>query len=232
MIKYLVERMMLTSLRKAYRRVCWIGPIPAFDPGRPVVLYANHTTFHDGYVLWLVSKKLFNREVHLWMEEWDEFPLFAPVGARPFPSDDAHQRIRTIRHTAQFLRTNPNSTLIYFPEGKLHPPEQGILPFPKDTMQRLGKVLPDAYWWPVYVHLTTWGEAQPTLLITGGDTHHSPDGAERARLIQCVDALCERTLECENVLLGGKKSPDEAWNFSFLRPFFKRYLRSSGNRKP
>lgn len=224
MIKYLVERIMLSSLRKAYRRVCWIGPIPNFDPDRPIVLYANHTTFHDGYLLWLVSKSLFNREVHLWMEEWDAFPLFGAVGARPFPRDDARQRIHTIRSTAHFLRDKPNSTLIYFPEGELHPPEEGVLPFPENVMPRLGNILPDAYWFPVGVHLTTRGEAQPTLMLTGGEPHMSPDGKERDRLVACVDLLQSRALDCERVLLGGKKSPDESWNMGFLRPFFRRYL--------
>ena len=224
MIKYLVERIMIGSLKKAYRRICWVGPIPEFEPSRPIVLYANHTTFHDGYVLWLVSKTLFNREVHLWMEEWDEFPLFAPVGARPFPRDDARQRMRTIRNTSKFLSAQPNSTLIYFPEGELHPPESGILPFPADSLQRLARVLPGAYWWPVGIHLTTWGEAQPTLLITGGTPHESPDGNERERLIDCTDTLQNATHECEYPLLGGKSSPNETWTFGFLRPIFKRYL--------
>lgn len=224
MIKYLVERIMLSSLSKAYRRICWVGPVPDFDPGRPIILYANHTTFHDGYLLWFVSQTLFNRDVHLWMEEWDDFPLFAPAGARPFPKDDARQRIRTIRSTAQFLAEKPNSTLIYFPEGELHPPEDGILPFPPEVMQRLARILPKADWWPVGIHLTTHGEAQPTLLLTGGEPHAAPDGKERGRLIACVDALRTRSHDCERILLGGKHSPNESWNFRFMRPFFKRYL--------
>lgn len=224
MIKYLVERIMLSSLRKAYRRICWVGPIPDFAENKPIVLYANHTTFHDGYVLWLVSKTLFNREVHLWMEEWDAFPLFGAVGARPFPRDDARQRMRTMRSTAQFLASSPDSTLIYFPEGELHPPEKGILPFPEDTMQRLAKILPDAYWWPVGIHLTTRGEAQPTLILTAGEPHAIPDGKERDRLSKCVDLLRSDVLECGRILLGGKQSPNETWDFRFLKPFFKRYL--------
>ena len=224
MIKYVVERIMVSSMQKAYRRVCWVGPVPEFGTHRPVILYANHTTFHDGYLLWYVSNTLLNREIHLWMEEWDDFPLFAPAGARPFPRNDARQRIRTIRSTAQFLTENPNSALVYFPEGDLHPPEDGILPFPEDAMQRLARILPEAYWWPVGIHLTTHGEAQPTLLLTGGELHMSPDGRERDRLITCVENLRSRSHPCNQVLLGGKQSPNESWNFRFMRPFFRRYL--------
>ena len=224
MIKYLVERIMLSSMQKAYRRICWVGPIPTFDDSRPVVLYSNHTTFHDGYIMWLVSQKLFQREIHIWMEDWDNFPIFGAVGAQPFPLDNARQRIKTIRNTNQFLRNNPKSTLIYFPEGKLHVPEEGILPFPKAPMQRLAKIFPDVYWWPVCAHLTTHGEAQPTLLLAGGTPHEKPDGNEHERLTNCLNDLRSRAHPCETVLLGGKKSPNESWNLRFLSPFFRRYL--------
>ena len=224
MIKYLVERIMVSSLKSAYRRICWVGPVPSFDDDRPIVLYANHTTFHDGYVLWLVSKKLFNREVHLWMEDWDNFPLFAAVGAQPFPRDDGAERLRTIRRTNTFLRENPRSTLIYLPEGELHAPEEGILPFPESVMPKLARIFPESQWLPVGIHLTSRGEAQPTLLLTGGEPHEVADGRERERLEACIHQLKGAARPCDRILLGGKQSPDESWNMRFLAPFFRRYL--------
>ena len=43
-------------------------------------------------------------------------------------------------------------------------------------------------------------------------------------LSKCVDLLRSDVLECETALLGGKQSPNETWDFRFLRPLFKRYL--------
>ncbi len=224
MIKYLVQRLMLHSLHRAYRRVCWVGDLPSLPEGRPVVLYANHNTFHDGYVLWLVARTFFRREVLLWMEDWDSFPFFAAVGARPFPTDDATRRMQTIRRTARHLSEKPDTVLIYFPEGELHPPEDGLRAFPSDLMPRLARVFPEVIWWPVGIHLTTHGEALPTLLLTGGTPHPFPDGTEHQRLSRCTETLRSTSHECERLLLGGAHSPDEAWNMRFLRPIFHRYL--------
>ena len=224
MITYLVEHLMISSLRKAFRRICWTGPIPDFDENRPVICYANHHTFHDGYLLWLVSKKLLQRDVILWMEDWDRFPFFAAVGARPFPLDDTSQRIKTIRRTSQHLKTSPRTTLIYFPEGKLHPPEEGILPFPPSAMPRMSRVLPDAHWWPIAMHMTTLGDAHPSLFITGNSPHQEADGNERDRLTASLASLRAKTHPCSQVLLEGTYSPDESWDMGFMRPFFKRYL--------
>ena len=223
-MRFLVEQLMLSSLRSAFRRICWIGPTPDFDKNKPILLYANHHTFHDGYVLWLVSKKLLGREIQLWMEDWDNFPIFGAVGARPFPENDLKQRIKTIRRTGEYLLKHPRSTLIYFPEGTLHPPEEGIIPFPPKIMHQLNRILPEVQWWPVAIHLTTHGEAQPTLLLTGGEPHEHPDGQERERLEACLHTLRSQVHSCETLLLGGKNSPNEAWNLKVLRPLFKRYL--------
>ena len=120
MIKRLVSQMMMSSLKKGFRRICWVGPLPTFPEDLPIVAYANHHTFYDGYVLWLMAKVLLERDLILWMEEWDHFPFFAAVGAYPFPKDDAARRLTTIRQSTKRLTQNPNMCLAYFPEGKLH----------------------------------------------------------------------------------------------------------------
>ena len=128
MMRLIVERILRRSLAEAFRRVVLVGDPVDSDPGRPVVLYANHHYFHDSFLLWLVLRS-FGRTSVSWMAEWDRVPLFAPVGARPFPPDDPARRATTIRATARSFVSNPAIGLIYFPEGVLHQASNGILPW-------------------------------------------------------------------------------------------------------
>lgn len=224
MFKYLVSQIILSSLKKGFRRICWVGPLPDFPENLPVVAYANHHTFYDGYVMWLLGQELLGRESILWMEEWHRFPFFAAVGAYPFPADDKLRRLTTIRQTTKRMVQDPNAYLIYFPEGKLHAPETGILPISKNNLSRLDRILPDKYWWPVSIHLTNWGETRPTLLLTGGEPHRLSTGEEAAALQQGIDFLQSTQHPCSQTLLEGKKSDDEAWDMRFMARWFERYL--------
>ncbi len=224
MIKRLVSRTMVSSLRKGFRRICWVGPLPDFPENLPIVAYANHHTFYDGYVMWLLARELLGRETMLWMEEWQRFPFFAAVGAYPFPKEDKTRRLRTIRQTTKRLAQDPSSFLIYFPEGELHPPEAGILPINPRNMEQLDRIFPRKYWWPVSIHMTNRGETLPTLLLTGGTPHLSATGQEASTLQNGLDFLKDKPHPCSRILLEGKKSDDENWDMRFMAQWFERYL--------
>ena len=224
MIDRLVSRLMINSLRKAFRRICWVGSQPQLDASRPVVVYANHHTFYDGYILWLLSKQMLNRRPMTWMEEWDKFPFFGAVGALPFPADDTQRKLKTIRSTSRRMKSDPNTLLFYFPEAELHAPEEGVRPFSSQDMARLDRILPDKQWLPIAIHMTTRGESLPTLQLYGGRPHDSIEGDEVERLQGCLDTLRSTAHSCSHTLLEGKKGPEEGWDMSFLKSWFQRYI--------
>lgn len=239
MVTSLVEWMLRRDLRRAFRRVVWVGPLPAL-PGpshdaAPVVLYANHHGFYDGHLLWLLLDELLKRPGTLWMEDWDRFPFFAAVGAQPFPPGDdnkadneaAGRRRATLRRTARRMHEQPSTVLVHFPEGRLHPPADGLLPFRDGTFERLARLFPDATrWWPVALHIAQTTGARPTAFLTGRAPRDAPDGRERERLRETWEALRQQAPGTgeRQTLLDGTRGPDDRWDFSFLAPFFKRYL--------
>ena len=219
----LVRRLMTQALRRAFRRVAWVGAAPALAAGRPTVLYANHHNFYDGYLLWLVAHRMLGRPTLTWMADWDRFPFFGAVGALPFPPDDARRRAATLRETARRFRQSPETVLVYFPEGRLHRAEEGLLPFDTAFLARLHRILAPVQWWPVGIHPTWDGAALPTALVGGGAPHEAPDGAEPNRLADVWQAVRTADPEAAQTLLDGRAGPDEAWNFSALRRFFDPY---------
>jgi 1-acyl-sn-glycerol-3-phosphate acyltransferase len=98
-----------------------------YDLSRPVILFANHHYWWDGYLgYWLI--RAWGRSMVVWMEAYRRFPPFRATGALPFPPDDPQVRARTVRRTVQILRTEP-AALLLFPEGVLHGDTERLLPF-------------------------------------------------------------------------------------------------------
>lgn len=226
----LVGRLIARSLRQAFRRVVWVGPepwqgpVPVLSPERPLVLYTNHHSFYDGYLLWLLTRRALGRPALLWMNEWERTPLFGPLGALPFPPGDPTRRLATIRETVRRLRRRPEHAFLYFPEGELGPPDAGVAAFSPAAFGRLASLFPAAtQWWPVGIHVTWWGEDRPTALLGGGPPHDAPTGEERTQLGRVLATLRAVPPGTGRVLLNGRPSAHERWNLALVAPLFRRW---------
>lgn len=186
------------------------------------MLYANHHAFYDAQILGYLIEVVLGRRSVVWMEELDHFPFLAVLGARRFPPWDPGSRLSTIRETGRLMAADPATTLIYFPEGHLHPFDEGVLPFPDDRLQRLGRVLPPAQWWPIVLSVTGWNEATPSAILTGGTSHRSPPVAARAELQRMQASLSAPVRPDDRLLLDGRPGPNERWDLSALRKVFTR----------
>ncbi len=221
-------RTMTQSLRAAFRRTVWAAPrLEDPAPGRPLVIYANHHVYHDSFLLWHLLTRGLGRPMVVWMAEWERAPLFGPIGALPFPDDDARARAVTIRETARRMTADARTALFVFPEGRMHPPEDGLLPFKAD-LPRLARVLPDAAAFvPVGIRTSWWGQSRPTAILGAGPAHGAPDGQERERLAAVLRRLEDvRPADVEShdaiTVFDGRPGPDERWDLSPVAPLFRR----------
>lgn len=220
------------DLTTHYRRCVRAGAVPGADPalGCPLVVYANHHVYHDSYLLlqWLTQS--LGRPIVVWMAAWERAPLFGPLGALPFPTNGASGRAATIRETARRMTADPRTTLILYPEGAMHPPEDGLAPFRAD-LPRLARLLPETTRWvPTGVHASWWGESRPTLVLATGAPHERPDGDEAARLDAAL-ATARRARPADlaegraATFLEGKPGPDEQWDLRAVAPLIRKWTR-------
>lgn len=207
------------GLRRAFRRIAWVGEALLPPADRPVLLYANHHVFHDSYMLgWLVERVLGRRTV-VWMAELDRFPFFAPLGVMPFPADSARRRAATVRRTQALMAADARTTLVYYPEAVLHPAEDGLAPFPPDRVPRVARALSGALCWPVALRVTGFEDAQPTLLLAAG-APHAADGREAERLADLLTVLAAPGDRPRTNVLEGSAGPHERWDFGRFAPLF------------
>lgn len=223
LLRAAIESVVLSDLRKAFHRVWDAGISVDLDPHRPVVLYANHHSFFDGHLVWLVARQSMTRQTMTWMQEWHRFPFLRAAGALPFPDDDSPARSSTMRETKRRFTENPRSALILFPEGAMHPAEEGILPFSDGRLERLSRIFPQALWCPVAIH-SSWREGdRPDAFLATGSVQDQIYGDEDERLRRLLGEMPARSLRPSSLLLTGRASANERWDFRFLAPLFRRF---------
>jgi hypothetical protein len=154
--------------------------------GRPVILFANHHYWWDGYLgYWLI--RAWGRRMVVWMESYRRFPPFGAIGALPFPPDDPVARACAVRRTVQILRTEP-AALLLFPEGVLHGDTERLLPFQR-SLHWLACRVPQATLLPLAIHIEPSYHQYPRAYLSVGAPFQSASTDETAWLAEAAGAV-------------------------------------------
>lgn len=143
-----VDWLIARSLRGHFRAVYVRGAPPT--EGRPLIVYANHHYWWDGYLAYWLMRS-WGRRTIAWMEAYRRFPPFGAIGALPFPAGDATARACTVRRTVEALHSS-ETALLLFPEGKLHGDTERLLPFQR-SLHWLARQAPSAQVLPLAIHI-------------------------------------------------------------------------------
>ncbi len=155
--------------------------------GRPVILFANHHYWWDGYLgYWLI--RAWGYRPLAWMEAYRRFPPFGALGALPFPPNDPQARARTVRRTVQILRTEPATALLLFPEGVLHGDTERLLPFQR-SLHWLACRVPQAMLLPLAIHIEPSYHQYPRAYLSVGAPFQSASTDETAWLAEAAGAV-------------------------------------------
>jgi len=111
--------------RRHFHAARILGKRPETDPELPILLLPNHSTWWDGFFVYLLNKKLFARRPYLMMleEQLARYSFFARLGAFSInPQSPASVR-KSLEHAAAILRqpSTSRSLLCIFPQGELLP---------------------------------------------------------------------------------------------------------------
>ena len=169
--------MIRRSVRKNFHSINYIGSAPPRHD--PCIVVPNHHGWHDGYLMFLLLKKL-NLNFVDWVAEYDAFPLFGRVGGLPFPADDPGRRAATIRRTLRLMKAG-DTNLLLFAEGILHRPPE-ILAFGR-SLEVVAKQVPRAKVIPVAIRYELSLHERPDAYIYVGTPVEAGDElAARTRL--------------------------------------------------
>jgi len=107
---------------RSFRSLRLIGEPYAASPGLPILLVGNHSTWWDGFFIYLLNRRLFGRTLYVMMleDQLGRFPFFGLVGAFGIPRGHPRGVMESLAYSASLL-ADPATMLCMFPQGELTP---------------------------------------------------------------------------------------------------------------
>ena len=198
------------KVRRAFRGVWIRGPLP--EGPAPLIVYANHGSFWDGFVAHQVSRAG-RWDGYCMMEErmLARYRFLARLGAFSIRRHDARSTLETFRYARRLLR-RPHGTVFVFPEGELHPVptlplvlERGIEVLARHAGARCA---------PLAIRYVFLEDERPDVLLAIGEPHPP---AALPEMKTRLEALLEAVLEARGTrgfrpLVRGRRSVAARWD--------------------
>jgi len=110
----------LRQFRKQFHGLYLLGEIPAIDPDLPLLITPNHSTWWDGFFLYILNKRVFKRKLHLMMleQQLSKYRFFSRIGAFGIEPGLPRRAHETLKYCADVLHNRYNALCI-FPQGVL-----------------------------------------------------------------------------------------------------------------
>lgn len=168
--------------KRHFHAIHVLGEIPAPEARLPLLLLPNHSTWWDGFFVYLLNQKIFKRPAFLLMLEAQlrRYPFFKYLGAFAVaPASPASVRA-AMRHAAQILKHQPPPLLCLFPQGELLPWSQRPLACKRGLEVILRAYGAKANFLPLAMRAEFWGRRWPEAFILFGKNQIVEGGAGRA----------------------------------------------------
>ncbi|MEN3026791.1 MAG: lysophospholipid acyltransferase family protein [Chlorobiota bacterium] len=217
---WLFRPYVLWLMRRHLRRIALREPVPEMPRELPWLWIANHNTWWDGFLVYLLNVRLFGRPLYLLMleEQLRRFWFFRYLGAYGVRPGDPVEARRLLRYTAELLQMEPPSVVVWFPQGELLPYGSPIQ-FARGLELLLRHAEAPLWVQTVGVYPLLWEHVRPELYVGFGCGWRLGPGLAGPTLEELSAALEEelqklgvavRQRSPFRVLLEGVRSPHEA----------------------
>lgn len=201
-----------------------LANLAAVDRSTPVLFFANHSTWWDGLMIYLLNEQRLRRDTYLMMEErqFVRYSFFRWIGAFSVRRNDARDGLAALAYAGSLLNA-PNRAVWMFPQGVLRPNEIRPLRF-ESGLARIAHAAPAARLIPVAMRTEFYHEQRPDFFLDIG----TPVDVPAAASVQDITALAAKALTAQldalradliagrvegfHLLLRGKRSVNRAYD--------------------
>lgn len=109
-------------VRRSFRAVRLLGDLPELPAEEPLLITPNHSSWWDGFLVYLLNRTLLHRRLHLMMleEQLARYRFFSRVGAFGIRPGLPRAAVQALAYSAGLL-SDPATALCIFPQGELRP---------------------------------------------------------------------------------------------------------------
>ena len=123
--EFVFERYLNRLFRKHFHSIHLLGELPDIQPDLPLLLLPNHSTWWDGFLVFLLNKKYLHRKLYLMMleEQLCHFSFFRKVGAYSINPGSLNGIKESLKYTIEILKQQRSNDILIciFPQGVLSP---------------------------------------------------------------------------------------------------------------
>lgn len=100
------------------------------DKNIPLIIYANHSSWWDGLILFEILKTSdFDSYVLMEEKQLKNYKLFRKLGAFSIVKENSREAIKSLDYAVEILRKGENKTLLIFPQGEIFSNDKRPLDF-------------------------------------------------------------------------------------------------------
>jgi len=147
--------------------------VQEMDIRTPVIFYANHAYWWDGFWSQLCTEEFFHQRLHIIIElqQLQKHRFFTRIGAFSLDQSRPKSLPATLNYAAELLaaQSDRQNALWIFPQGKIEHVDKRPLVFYKGTasmVERLLEKVPQVYLVSVVSRIEYLGEQKPELFLS------------------------------------------------------------------
>lgn len=190
--------------KRSFHEIRLLGTQPEIPNHLPLLLLPNHSTWWDGFFVYLLNKRVFHRTAYLMMLEAQltKYKFFAKIGAYSIEPENPRGVIESLEYTLGLL--NKQGVLVaIFPQGELLPWHTRPLGYKRGVEWILRKHGKPVTLLPLAIRTEFLGEKRPSVFFLFGDAYafdpamfRSTDAIEKTQT-ELLNDLASRMLRQE-----------------------------------
>lgn len=156
--------------KRHFHEIRLLGTVPDIPDDLPLLLLPNHSTWWDGFFVYLLNKRIFHRTAHLMMLETQltKYKFFRKIGAYSIEPKNRRGVIKSLEYTIELL-AREMSLVAIFPQGELLPWHTRPLAYKRGVEWILRKYGKPVTVLPLAIRAEFLGEKRPSVLFLFGD---------------------------------------------------------------
>lgn len=156
--------------KRHFHEIQLLGELPEIPDHLPLLLLPNHSTWWDGFFVYLLNKRIFHRTAYLMMLETQlsKYKFFRKIGAYSIEPENRRGVIESLEYTVELLNREM-SLVSVFPQGQLLPWHTRPLGYKRGVEWILQKYQKSVTVLPLAIRTEFLGEKRPSVFFFCGN---------------------------------------------------------------
>ena len=201
---FIFQSYLMRLFKRHFQKIQLLGAVPEVPAHLPLLLLPNHSTWWDGFFVYLLNKRIFQRTAYLMMLETQltQYKFFTKIGAYSIEPKHRQGIFESLAYTVEVLKQS-NPLVSIFPQGELLPWHTRPLGYKRGVEWILREYGKPVVILPLAIRAEFRGEKRPEVFFLFGDvkvfdsdTFHGMDRLEKTESV-LLDDLALRILRQE-----------------------------------